>query len=149
MPQKGKKGGKKKKKNEATTKKILSSIVSYWKRYESHCNKMSTCIAPSLKSIMNKCKEDESYMTKFIIEPKPVQTRDDPIVKLEPIMNAIRDERYTNIKSLYVWSLTLTYLDAVAVVCFSTVNIFLQKIKLKNLFISLTGTSFRENNISY
>ncbi|CAD5122086.1 DgyrCDS10536 [Dimorphilus gyrociliatus] len=115
MPAKGKKGGKKKKKNEALTKKILSTIISYWRRYESHCNKTNTCPAPSLKAIMNKCKEDESYMTKFILEPKPVQTIEDPIVQLEPVMNALREERYTNIKALYVWSLTLRYIDAVAV----------------------------------
>jgi len=56
---------------------------------------------PYIKSALKQAIEDEKFLTKMIAEPVPVNSSDDPTVKLEPLLNAMRRERYNYIKGLY------------------------------------------------
>jgi len=71
---------------------------------------------PYIKSALKQAIEDEKFLTKMIAEPVPVNSSDDPTVKLEPLLNAMRRERYNYIKGLYVWELPMTNEEITALV---------------------------------
>lgn len=52
----------------------------------------------------------------LIVEALPVNSPNDPVVLLEPMLSAMRKERYNYIKSLYIWEIPLTNQEITALV---------------------------------
>ena len=50
------------------------------------------------------------------MEALPINSPDDPTVLLEPMLTAIRKERYNYIKALYIWDIPLTNQEMTALV---------------------------------
>jgi hypothetical protein len=60
-----------------------------------------------MKWIFNECHLLSLFQ--IILEPLPVENKDDPQIKLEPLMSAIRAERYTYIKDIHIWDMLMKY----------------------------------------
>ncbi|KAF6023183.1 hypothetical protein EB796_018516 [Bugula neritina] len=95
---------------------ILFFPIRFLKAYELLCQQEGCLPMPYIKSALKQAIEDEKFLTKMIVEPVPVNSSDDPTVKLEPLLNAMRRERYNYIKGLYVWELPMTNEEITALV---------------------------------
>lgn len=52
----------------------------------------------------------------MVLEVLPINSSNDPTVLLEPLLSAMRKERYNYIKALYIWDLPLTNKEMTALV---------------------------------
>lgn len=111
MPKKsGKKGkGKGKKKAKKTIAGAEDIVHSLLKSYERNCGLTDSQISPRIKSALRACKENETVLSTFILEPVPLEKEGDLPVLLEPLIAAFRQERYIHIQDLYVWNYPMTY----------------------------------------
>lgn len=113
---KGKGKGKKSKKKGKKPKGMLENPGDLVKRlqrvYMASCQAKNTVVCPGLKKFMKDCLEDNRLMVKFILEPIPdFQDPDLTNVQLEPLIQALRAERYKYIKELHVWDIPLKHAD--------------------------------------
>ncbi|XP_074657903.1 uncharacterized protein LOC141910910 [Tubulanus polymorphus] len=111
-PKKGKKGkkkGGKKKKMKGMLQNPDILVKRLMKTYEMNCRNTNTLLCMGVKKLMKACIEKNQLLVKLVIEPVPVETKDDLQVKLEPLIAAVRSERYTYIKDIYVWDLFLEH----------------------------------------
>ncbi|XP_062570893.1 uncharacterized protein LOC134232913 isoform X2 [Saccostrea cucullata] len=111
MPKKsGKKGkGKGKKKAKKTIAGAEDIVHSFLKCYERNCGLTESQISPRIKSALKACKENETVLSTFILEPVPVEKEGDLPVLLEPLIAAFRQERYVHIQDMYLWNYPMTY----------------------------------------
>ncbi|XP_061194083.1 uncharacterized protein LOC133202305 isoform X2 [Saccostrea echinata] len=111
MPKKsGKKGkGKGKKKAKKTVAGAEDIVQSFLKCYERNCGLTESQISPRIKSALRACKENETVLSTFILEPAPIEKEGDLPVLLEPLIAAFRQERYVHIQDLYLWNYPMTY----------------------------------------
>ncbi|XP_064639024.1 uncharacterized protein LOC135494713 [Lineus longissimus] len=127
-PKKGKKkGGKKGKKG--GKKKVLKGMTEIpellvkrlLKHYENQCKATQCAISPYMKKLMKDCMEKNQLLVKIILEPLPVESKDDPQVTLEPLISSLRGERYTYIKDIHIWDMLMKYENI------ATLALFLEK----------------------
>lgn len=57
-----------------------------------------------------------------MLEALPVNGADDPTVLLEPLLTAMRKERYNYIKAVYIWDIPLTNKETTALVRDDLIN---------------------------
>jgi len=113
MPKKGKKKGGKKKKGKK--KKMIGHetpemvVKRLMKTYERNTNQTETVMCPGLRGAMRESMEKNELLSKFILDPLPADNAEDPIVAVEPLINALRQERYTFIKALHIWEIPLLH----------------------------------------
>ena len=62
------------------------------------------------------------FIFQLIVEAVAINAPNNPTVLLEPLLNAMRNERYNYIKALYIWDLPLTNKEITALVCVSLWN---------------------------
>ncbi|XP_033103868.1 ribonuclease inhibitor-like [Anneissia japonica] len=107
---KGKKG--KKKKLKGMVEHPGDLVKKLQRIYVNNCNQKKSAICPGIKSLMKRCAEDDKLIVKFILEPIP--SWEDPElsnVQLEPLLMAIRHERYKWIKEVHIWEIPLKHED--------------------------------------
>ncbi|KAL3847689.1 hypothetical protein ACJMK2_018649 [Sinanodonta woodiana] len=114
MPKKGKKGGKGKKKGKKKTKAkgpanadvIVQRLL---KCYERNCVVTESQMCLTIKKALQACIENGAILTRFILEAVRVEKEGDIPVLLEPLLAALRQERYTYIKDLHIWKYPMSY----------------------------------------
>ncbi|XP_077987813.1 uncharacterized protein LOC144442361 [Glandiceps talaboti] len=106
---KGKKG-KKKKKLKGQVENPGDLVKRLQKLYLNVCQDQLTAICPGVKKYMKECFEDNKLMVKFILEPiANFEDAEMSNVKLDPLVKAIRNERYKYVKEIYVWDIPLQH----------------------------------------
>ena len=50
------------------------------------------------------------------MEPLPVENSEDPVVSIEPLLLALRQERYVFIKNFHVWDIPLSHVHMASLV---------------------------------
>ncbi|XP_067944278.1 ribonuclease inhibitor-like [Watersipora subatra] len=108
MPPKKKEKAKKKTELSKTGEPAFRICARFLKAYEQACAQASCILAPAVKMALKQAIEDEKFLTKIVLEPAIVNSADDPRVLLEPMLTAVRKERYNYIKALYIWEVPLT-----------------------------------------
>lgn len=105
-----KKKGKKKKKmvGNETPEQVVRRLL---KTYDRNCSTSNTLPCPGIRSRLKDAVENNELLTKFVLESVPVSTKDDPVVALEPMLMALRQERYTVIQNLHIWDMPLFHED--------------------------------------
>ncbi|XP_070538702.1 uncharacterized protein [Ptychodera flava] len=113
MPRKKKgkgKKGKKKKKLKGLLEEPGVLVKRLQKLYTNICTEKQTALCPVIKRNLKECIENNKLLVKFILEPIPMF--EDPElsnVQLEPLIKAIRNERYKYVKEIYVWDIPLQH----------------------------------------
>ncbi|KAK3095694.1 hypothetical protein FSP39_017688 [Pinctada imbricata] len=120
MPKKKgkKKGGKKAKAKVEGAEDIVQSLL---KCYERNCTLTDSQMCPGIKNALRECKENETVLNRFILEPEPVEKPGDMPVLLEPLLAAFRQERYIYITFLHLWGYPMSYENA------ATLGLLLEK----------------------
>nr|XP_054770701.1 uncharacterized protein LOC129278584 [Lytechinus pictus] len=113
---KGKGKGKGKKKKSKKPKGMLENPADVVKRlqrvYMAQCQTKNSAVCPGLKKFLKDCYEDNRLSVKFILEPIPdFEDPDLTNVQLDPLILAIRAERFKYIKELHVWDIPLKHAD--------------------------------------
>lgn len=113
MPKKGKKGkkkgGKKKKKTIAGAEDIIQRL---YKCYERNCALTDSQMCPGIKQALKACQENNTVLEKFIFESQIPENEGDLPVLIEPILAAIRQDRYIFIKALHIWDYPMSIENA-------------------------------------
>lgn len=114
MPKKGKKGGKKGKKKGGKKKAKGPSnadviIKGLLKCYERNCNLSESKMCPRIAAALRGCSENNAILSQFIFEPVEVEKEGDISVLIDPLLAALRQERYIYIQDLYIWKYPMSY----------------------------------------
>ncbi|OWF54471.1 uncharacterized protein LOC110444826 isoform X1 [Mizuhopecten yessoensis] len=111
MPKKGgkKKGGKKGKKKTKTVAGADAIIQKLLKGYERNCALTESQPSPWIRNALKGCLENGTVLDKFIIESSVVEKEGDMPVLLEPLLAAIRQERYIHIRDLRIWNYPMSH----------------------------------------
>ncbi|ESO98833.1 hypothetical protein LOTGIDRAFT_231199 [Lottia gigantea] len=73
-------------------------------------------MCPGIKHILKTCSEELKLVVKFIFEPITPERDGEVQVLLEPLLTAIRTERYVYVKDIYIWNYPMSY-ENVASLC--------------------------------
>ncbi|XP_060606379.1 uncharacterized protein LOC132758701 isoform X2 [Ruditapes philippinarum] len=114
MPKKGKKGGKKgkkkggkkKAKGPANAEDIIKRLL---KCYERNCANTDSRMCPRIAAGLRGCMENNAILAQFILESVEIDKEGALPVLIEPFLAALRQERYTFIRDLYVWKYPMSY----------------------------------------
>lgn len=106
---KKKKGKKKKKQNIAGNETAAQVVKRVLKAYEKNCAQSDCNICPGLRSSLKDSVENDRLLAKFIVERIPGVDGDDIPISIEPLLAALRQERYNFLKELYIWEIPLKH----------------------------------------
>ncbi|XP_045200585.2 uncharacterized protein LOC123554471 isoform X1 [Mercenaria mercenaria] len=114
MPKKGKKGGKKgkkkggkkKAKGPANAEDIMQRLL---KCYERNCHNTDSRMCPRIAAALRGCMENNAILAQFILESVEMEKEGALPVLIEPFLAALRQERYTFIRDLYIWKYPMSY----------------------------------------
>lgn len=113
MPKKGKKGkkkgGKKKKKTVAGAEDIIQRL---YKCYERNCALTDSQMCSGIKKALKACQENTTVLEKFIFEAGIPENEGDLPVLIEPVLAAIRQDRYIYIRDLHIWEYPMSIENA-------------------------------------
>ena len=113
MPKSGKKGkkkgGKKKKKTIVGAENIIQRL---YKCYERNCALTDSQMCVGIKKALKACLENTTVLEKFIFESVVPENEGDLPVLIEPLLAAIRQDRYVYIKDLHIWDYPMSIENA-------------------------------------
>ncbi|XP_057624383.1 uncharacterized protein LOC130873562 [Chionomys nivalis] len=99
---------KRKEKPQGASPSVVPVLQKFLKTYQKHCAQSGTSLCPTIQRDLKSSIEREQILRKFTLVRAGDATASHPPVSLEPLLMAIRDERYTLGKELCVWGLQLT-----------------------------------------
>ncbi|KAK6184718.1 hypothetical protein SNE40_007130 [Patella caerulea] len=103
---KGGKGKKKGKKKDETAEYLVKSLM---RSYEKFCAQTDSQMCPSIKQTMKTCLDDSKLIVKFVFDAPSTGDGGELPVLLDPLLAALRKERYIHFKDLYVWNYPMSY----------------------------------------
>ncbi|CAH1245701.1 Hypp7526 [Branchiostoma lanceolatum] len=114
---KGKKGkkGKKKDKNSALRGEPGAAVKSVLRAYDENCARTASLSCVGLRRKLKASYEDNILLEKFLLEGYEDSPPDQPIMMVEPLLDALRSERYVFIKELSVWDVPLKHENVASV----------------------------------
>nr|XP_006819146.1 PREDICTED: uncharacterized protein LOC100369968 [Saccoglossus kowalevskii] len=144
---KGKGKGKKKKKIKGLLESPDELVKRLMKVYTTVCQDKLTAICPGIRKFLKECLDDNKLCVKFILEPIPDYDDSElSNVQLEPLIQALRNERYKYVKEIYVWDIVLQHTDVASLVSikfgYKCILLFYRSC---NLFSTLTVLCFDYN----
>ncbi|KTG02553.1 hypothetical protein cypCar_00003955, partial [Cyprinus carpio] len=83
-------------------------LRALWRRYEHHCTRTNSCPSAVLRQDILHQIDRQEPLKKIMLGPS-----DTVIPSLQPLLMAIRDERYTHAQEFHIWSLSLKQKDIV------------------------------------
>lgn len=98
---------KRKEKPQGVPPSVVPILQKLLKTYQKHCAQSGTSLCPTIQRDLKSSIDREQILRKFTLV-RADATASHPPVSLEPLLMAIRDERYTLGKELCLWGLQLT-----------------------------------------
>ncbi|XP_057204618.1 uncharacterized protein LOC130563204 isoform X2 [Triplophysa rosa] len=88
-------------------------LRALWKRYEHHCTQTDSCPCTLLKQEILLNIEKQQTLKKITLSFPDDTPSDTVLPSLQPLLMALRDERYTHVEELNIWKLSLEQKDIV------------------------------------
>ncbi|XP_064159034.1 uncharacterized protein LOC135236522 isoform X1 [Anguilla rostrata] len=101
-----KRGGKGTARPSSKTSYVSASLRQFLKSYERHCVESESCISPSVRRDVLRCIEKEKNMTKITLTFPENTPGTHVSPSLWPLLQTVRDTRYTHGRELTVWDLS-------------------------------------------
>ncbi|KAK9958447.1 hypothetical protein ABG768_010567 [Culter alburnus] len=92
---------------------VVLQLRALWRRYEHHCMQIDSCPSAVLKQDILHQIDKQEHLKKITLSFPDCGPSDTILPSLQPLLMAIRDERYTHAQEFHIWSLSLKQKDVV------------------------------------
>ncbi|XP_016329923.1 uncharacterized protein LOC107679024 [Sinocyclocheilus anshuiensis] len=88
-------------------------LRALWRRYERHCTRTNSCPSAVLRQDILHQIDRQEPLKKIMLSFPDCGPSDTVLPSLQPLLMAIREERYTHAQEFHIWSLSLKQKDIV------------------------------------
>ncbi|XP_039519891.1 uncharacterized protein LOC120473899 isoform X3 [Pimephales promelas] len=92
---------------------VVLQLRALWTRYEHHCMENASCPSAVLKQDIIHHIDKQQHLKKITLSFPDCRPSDAILPSLQPLLMAIRNERYTHAQEFHIWSLSLKPKDIV------------------------------------
>ncbi|XP_056095378.1 uncharacterized protein LOC130073786 [Rhinichthys klamathensis goyatoka] len=92
---------------------VVLQLRALWTRYEHHCMQNDSCPSAVLKQDILHHIDKQQHLKKITLSFPDCRPSDAILPSLQPLLMAIRNERYTHAQEFHIWSLSLKQKDIV------------------------------------
>ncbi|XP_050990600.1 uncharacterized protein LOC127180528 isoform X3 [Labeo rohita] len=92
---------------------VVLQLRAFWRKYEHHCIQTDSCPSAVLKQDILHQIDKQQPLKKIMLSFPDCGPSDAVLPSLQPLLMAIRDERYTHAQEFHIWSLSLKQKDIV------------------------------------
>ncbi|XP_067275578.1 ribonuclease inhibitor isoform X2 [Pseudorasbora parva] len=92
---------------------VVLQLRALWRRYEHHCMQIDSCPSVVLKQDILQQIDKQEHLKKITLSFQDCGASDAILPSLQPLLMAIREERYTHAQEFHIWSLSLKETDIV------------------------------------
>ncbi|XP_016371437.1 uncharacterized protein LOC107711039 [Sinocyclocheilus rhinocerous] len=97
---------------------VVVQLRELWRRYEHHCMQTDSCPSAVLKQDILHHIDKKELLRKITLSLPDCGPADVVLPSLQPLLMAIRDERYTHAQEFHIWSQSLKQKDIVELCVF-------------------------------
>ncbi|XP_051512171.1 uncharacterized protein LOC127416703 [Myxocyprinus asiaticus] len=92
---------------------VVVQLRALWRRYEHHCRQTDSCPSAVLKHDILLNIDKQEPLRKITLSFPDYSPSDTLLPSLQPLLMAIRDERYTHAQEFHIWNVSLKQKDVV------------------------------------
>ncbi|ESN98430.1 hypothetical protein HELRODRAFT_192915 [Helobdella robusta] len=134
--------------NDSTTPRKKDVVKKLYKKYEKNCTQVDQLMLPSIRKALRRCIQEgilcfkapnTDQMDEFeIVYYNTHCNHKNDVYNLFPLFEALKQERYLHVRSIYVWSVQVILQDVVSLSSLFTISIYPIK-HLELINCNLTG----------